>query len=255
MILRKKNQPVKLDEIFNKTKSFSTISAISLIGIGLVSVAAATLVTIGYPSIARSFNTPESEPIKTNLTLVTSAPKALALVSVKPDIKPGESTLQRERREQAEAEARAKAEATKQRVIASNVKRDVVTRERRVYVDPSDLGAVYAAAGDRFGVDPILLRAIHYVETGGSGSTTRSNPSGATGPMQFLPSTFNRHGVDGNGDGVRDVHNVEDAIFSAAAYLRACGYPDVKKALWGYNPSTAYYNKVLRVAVSFGFQQ
>lgn len=159
-------------------------------------------------------------------------------------ITPGESTVDRETRLQAEAKAKADALA--------KISRNTVTRERRVYTDPSNFDVIYIAAGNRFGVSPSLLKAIHTVETGASGSTDRSNPSGATGPMQFLPSTFRAHAVDGNGDGIKDVTNVEDAIFSAAKYLVDCGYPDMKKALWGYNPSTRYYNKVIKLAESFG---
>ena len=193
--------------------------------------------------------------VETNLVLTTSSSQPLAMIMVKPEVKPGESNTQRETREKSEADARAKEEERK-KVLASKVAaRAVVTRERRVYADPSNFDTVYAAAETAYGVDARLLRAIHYVETGCSGSTTKSNPSGATGPMQFLPSTFNRHGVDGNNDGIKDVHNLEDAVFSAAAYLRACGYPDVKRALWGYNRSTSYYYKVMEVARSLGFQQ
>jgi len=116
--------------------------------------------------------------------------------------------------------------------------------------DPSDFNAVYEQAGTEFGVDPKILKAIHIVETGASGSTAKRNSSGATGPMQFLPSTFRAHAVDGNGDGKAEITNVTDAIYTAAAYLKACGYPDVKKALWGYNPSLSYFNKVTRIANS-----
>lgn len=163
-----------------------------------------------------------------------------------PQIIPGESALQkaeREAREKVEAEAKAQAEAKQ---------RETVSREKRVYNDPSNFGEIYERAGAAFGVDPRLLEAIHQVETGKSGSTSRHSFAGATGPMQFLPSTFRHYGVDGNGDGIKDVTNVEDAIFAAASYLKACGYPDVRKALWGYNPSQSYYNKVVSVARSIG---
>jgi len=160
---------------------------------------------------------------------------------------PGESQAQKLVREQAEAAAKAAAEA---KIKLATSTRNTVTREKRVYNDPSDFNSIYARAEAKYGVDARLLKAIHRVETGGSGSTglTNHSGSGATGPMQFLPSTWRRHGVDGNGDGIADINNVEDAIFSAAAYLKACGYPNIKKALWGYNPSLSYYNKVMRIA-------
>lgn len=171
-------------------------------------------------------------------------PFVIAEKSIK--IIPGESVIQKEERLKRESEEAAR---------LAKVRRDTVSREYRVYSDPSNFDVIYQSAGETFDVDWTLLKAIHIVETGASGSTMRRNPSGATGPMQFLLSTFRRHAIDGNGDGVKDIGNLEDSIFTAAAYLRACGYPNVQKALWGYNPSTSYYYHVIRIAQSFGFGQ
>jgi len=168
------------------------------------------------------------------------------------EIKPGESKIEREAREKAEADAKAALEA-KAKAAAIKTSRSVVARENRVYSDPSNFDEIYARAQNAYGVDARILKAVHTVETGRSGSTAITSYAGAQGPMQFLPSTWRRHGVDGNGDGSADINNVEDAIFTAAAYLRACGYPNVQKALWGYNPSTSYYNKVMGVARSLGY--
>ena len=45
----------------------------------------------------------------------------------------------------------------------------------------------------------------------------------AVGPMQFLPTTWATYGADGNGDGIRDPHQIDDAARAAAAYLCAEG--------------------------------
>ncbi len=56
--------------------------------------------------------------------------------------------------------------------------------------------------------------------------------AGAFGNFQFMPTTFQAYGVDGDGDGKIDIVNsVPDAIFSAANYLSKMGWnPNVK---WG----------------------
>lgn len=187
----------------------------------------------------------KAEAEKSEIKLSIDSPTLLVSGNKISQIQPGESLTDKQAREKAEADAKAAAEAK-----AKIVNRNVVARENRVYNDPSDFGSIYSRAEAVYGVDARILRAIHQVETGGSGSTglTNHTGSGAQGPMQFLPPTFRSHGVDGNGDGIKDINNVEDAIFSAAAYLRACGYPNIQKALWGYNPSTSYYNKVMRIA-------
>ena len=186
-----------------------------------------------------------NEAFASNIKLATNSPSVLISDSKTSQIKPGESKIEREDREKAEAQAKAQAEANS---------RNTVSREsRRIYNDPSNFDEIYSRAGQAYGVDPRLIKAVHTVETGASGSTSRSSYAGAQGPMQFLPSTWRRHGVDGNGDGNADITNVEDAIFSAAKYLKDCGYPDVRKALWGYNPSSSYYNKVMGVAHSLGY--
>ncbi|OQB05942.1 MAG: murein hydrolase B [bacterium ADurb.Bin212] len=239
MVLLKKN----LVSVVKSTLKFKKIA--SIVAAILLTATLLGLIAIESPQVVRGSD--ENNKTKPNLIFKPESHKAVVLGDKKPEIVPGESLAQKEAREKAEAEAKIKA----QTLIAAK-SRSVVSRERRIYNDPTSFDGIYTAAGNAFGVDPMLLKAIHYVETGCSGSTTRSSHMGATGPMQFLPSTFARHGVDGNGDGFKDIHNVEDAIFSAANYLRACGYPNIQRALWGYNPSQSYYNKVIGVARSFG---
>jgi membrane-bound lytic murein transglycosylase B len=41
----------------------------------------------------------------------------------------------------------------------------------------------------------------------------------AVGPMQFLPMTWAKYGADGNGDGVRDPQQIDDAALATAQYL------------------------------------
>lgn len=66
-------------------------------------------------------------------------------------------------------------------------------------------------------VTPSLLAAQLYQESG-----FRPNPpdggAGALGIAQFIPGTWAKHGVDGNGDGKKDPLDPADAIPAAAAY-------------------------------------
>lgn len=74
----------------------------------------------------------------------------------------------------------------------------------------------------------------------------------AVGPMQFIPSTWKAYGADGNGDGVKDPHNIDDASLAAARYLCARGGMDSaggwRSSVLGYNRSEQYISDVARVA-------
>jgi len=74
----------------------------------------------------------------------------------------------------------------------------------------------------------------------------------ALGPMQFLPSTWLRHGVDGNADGFNDPQNIYDAAAGAANYLCELGKErktaNIEVRLRGYNDSTSYIIKVMDTA-------
>ncbi len=74
----------------------------------------------------------------------------------------------------------------------------------------------------------------------------------AVGPMQFIPSTWQRWGRDGDGDRIADPQDVDDATVAAAAYLCAAGgdlsRPDrLEVAILAYNHSRAYLQRVLSV--------
>ncbi len=63
---------------------------------------------------------------------------------------------------------------------------------------------------------PALLAAQLYQESGWN--PTVVSPADARGIAQFIPSTWATHGIDGNGDGKRDIWDPNDAIPSAASY-------------------------------------
>jgi len=132
-------------------------------------------------------------------------------------------------------EAKTIDEANIQKLLASSFK--------------ADFYDVYKNAASQYGLEWQILAAVHKVETGQSGDTGRKSSQVATGPMQFIPSTFRAYGVDGNGDGIKDINNVHDTIFSAANYLRAnVKGGDITPALFRYNHSSSYVNKVKNLA-------
>ncbi|WUV65349.1 bifunctional lytic transglycosylase/C40 family peptidase [Streptomyces sp. NBC_01478] len=81
--------------------------------------------------------------------------------------------------------------------------------------------AAYSALVQKWGnlcpaLNPALLAAQLYQESGFNPNA--KSPAKAEGIAQFIPGTWATHGIDGNGDGVRDVWDPNDAIPSAATY-------------------------------------
>jgi peptidoglycan hydrolase CwlO-like protein len=102
-----------------------------------------------------------------------------------------------------------------------------------------------------FGDDWYVLAAVGKVESN-HGENMGSSTAGAMGPMQFLPSTWETAGVDGNGDGVANIMDPRDAIPAAARYLETGGAPrDWYRALFTYNHADWYVVKVLGVAEGY----
>lgn len=118
-------------------------------------------------------------------------------------------------------------------------------------IPKSYLALYQAAAATCPGLPWPVLAAIGQVESG-HGTNTGPSSSGAMGPMQFLPSTFAAYSVDGDGDGVADIWNPADSIYSAARYLCANGAGGGPRALYNaiyrYNHADWYVLMVMRVA-------
>ena len=82
-----------------------------------------------------------------------------------------------------------------------------------------------------------LLAALEILQHGDVGADQlRGSWAGAMGQTQFIPTTYNTHAVDFDGDGRRDIWNSSaDALASAAHYLQASGWKAGQP--WGFEVS------------------
>jgi cell wall-associated NlpC family hydrolase len=130
---------------------------------------------------------------------------------------------------------------------------------------PAAYLALYRAGADTCpGLPWSVLAAIGKVETNhgrlqAPGVSSGANFARAAGPMQIgiggkAGNTFGANAVDGDRDGVSDVYNPADAIFTAANYLCRNGGGrggDLPRAVFAYNHANWYVTKVLAIASSY----
>jgi murein DD-endopeptidase MepM/ murein hydrolase activator NlpD len=121
--------------------------------------------------------------------------------------------------------------------------------ETRTY---PELLALWQRDGALYGIPWQVLAAINKVESN-FGRNMGPSSAGAIGWMQFMPSTWERWGVDADGDGIANPWSAEDAIAAAARYLAASGgATDVSRAVFSYNHAQWYVDEVLQLAQLFG---
>ncbi len=112
-------------------------------------------------------------------------------------------------------------------------------------------------AADRYGLDWSVIAGIYSIETDfgrldAPGVRSGENLAGAGGPGQFLAGTWRIHGVDGDGDGVKDRYNPADAIPGTANLLRENGASaDYRRAVFAYNHASWYVDDVLSRAARY----
>lgn len=212
-------------------KNAKRVSALSMAG-KLLSF------TVLFAVLPLNFKPAAPKAYDTNVKMDKNSPAIVLVESKKTNIELGESEFQ-------------KAENEK---LAQAVKAPKVVAEARTYNDPSDFRELYKQAGAQFGIPWQLIEAVHQVESGKSGSTTTSSYAGARGPMQFMPGTWRSYGIDGNGDGIADINNVNDAIFGGAHLLARSGADEgrIDDALFNYNHAQWYVDKVKTIAYEIG---
>jgi membrane-bound lytic murein transglycosylase B len=77
----------------------------------------------------------------------------------------------------------------------------------------------------------------------------------AIGPLQFIPATWETWGADGNGDGVRDPNQIDDAALAAGRYLCHSGAMSTadgwRAAIFSYNHDNDYVDLVAQTANTY----
>jgi soluble lytic murein transglycosylase-like protein len=182
---------------------------------------------------------------------------AQALAAVQEDVAAADAVLQQARAELDRLDARTRQLAAARDAAQRLAQTQAQAEAARLAAGPVSAlsipvayeAAYRAGAATCPGIDWTLLAAVGQIESG-HGRNNGPSSAGAIGPMQFMPATFARYAVDGDGDGVTDPWDYRDAIFTAAAYLCASGArggtPDgIRQALFAYNHAQWYVDLVL----------
>jgi membrane-bound lytic murein transglycosylase B len=147
-------------------------------------------------------------------------------------------------------ESNAAVEAKKKLTVSAAQSKEIIAPKVLKNPNPSLdwLRGLYGEVGSAYGVPSQLLEAIHQVESGKSGDTAKRSSAGATGPMQFLPSTFRHYNPTG------DITKVEDSMVAAAKLLAAGRDSDGSwdSAILNYNHSISYLRLVKSIANELG---
>lgn len=241
----------KANKLVNNVKEYLTkerMIALSMLSRIVGIVVMISVFPIGTVKVNAQESSSETKTIsaKVRLDVQSNVPDIVEELQVS-EIVVGESNYQKTEREAQKNDLEAERE-----VLAREVERVQVTTTYDSDPGLEAKRALAQEAASAYGIDWKVLEAVWQVETGKRWDTTVASYAGAQGPMQFMPGTWAAYGQDGNGDGVADVNNAEDALYGAANYLAANGASsgDNYSALYAYNHADWYVQKVLGVANS-----
>src|SRR5437588_1854852 len=212
-------------------------------------VAAANRVSQHAAQIADDAQRQARAHIRTERSVAAVAARVLSLLSQ-------EQTLLAQAQSHAAAVKAAERALAAQQAAMNQITADQLARLHALPASPSYMRLYHrAAAAQCPGLSWSVLAAIGQVESG-HGRDTSTSYAGAMGPMQFLPETFDAYAVDGNHDGITDIMDPYDAIYTAARYLcangAANGGPDsLARAIWHYNHADWYVQMVLTLSQQY----
>lgn len=200
-------------------------------------------------SAAMPFQAPvlAAEPPVASITLVLNTTSLHQMVSLPSKTNLKVTVVESKAQEQVRLDREAQARAVSSKAKNVSVDMPVVTGPTDVSLEQKR-ALVYKAAA-QYGIDPKILEAVWQVESGKRWVTTVRSYAGAQGPMQFMYGTWKHYAVDGNGDGVANINQAEDAVYAGARYLAANGGAEnIDRALFAYNHAQWYVDKVKDVA-------
>ena len=141
--------------------------------------------------------------------------------------------------------------------ILHDIEHDLASLGGSMSVPNPMITAYTAAAQTCPGLPWTILAAIGQAETSNGKDPAQVSPSGAVGPMQFLPSTFALYAypVPPGGKNPPTPWNPVDAAYAATRLLCANGARDGKNipaAIYAYNHAGWYVAEVLNYAQLYG---
>ena len=117
----------------------------------------------------------------------------------------------------------------------------------------SSVGEAGTVTPPIFGVAHDAAATAHIPDSDGGAIDGDAEFDRAVGPMQLIPQTWKNWHVDGNGDGVEDPQNIDDAVVATSNYLcRAsgdmAGRDGWRAGVGAYNSSDFYIRSVADAA-------